>query len=234
MAGKTPLAGIVSGNRDYCRVALFDLDGTLVDSAPDICSSINQVMAHYCLPVVEEGYVRSWVGLGTQTLLKRALNRYVSFHHRIVSQDDFLNAYNLFLSFYRETNGKYASLYPDARTILATLTDQNFRVGVVTNRPVEFTGSIISRFRLDDLVQVVVCADQFGSYKPESGMLVYALSELGGEPKSSMMVGDSFSDIMAAKNAGVTSVYVRYGYRSNVAMCELYADRSIDSLLELV
>lgn len=234
MVDKSRLADIVSGNHGNRGVALFDLDGTLVDSAPDICFSINDVMDHYGLPFVAEEYVRNWVGLGTRPLLRRVFKEYVGLRQGIISKNDFVSAYNLFLSSYRKTNGKYACLYPNARGILVRLTGRNVRVGVVTNRPGAFTDSIISQLGLDDLIDVVVCADEFGSHKPEPDMLLHALRELGGAAESSIMVGDSFSDIMAAKNAGILSVYVRYGYRSNVDECELHADCSIDSLLELV
>lgn len=228
------ITGIVSGDHDNRGVALFDLDGTLVDSAPDICFSINDVMDHYGFPFIAENYVRNWVGLGTRSLLRRIFNSFVSFRQSINSKDDFAEAYNLFLSSYRKVNGKYASLYPDVRDILVILTGRNFRIGVVTNRPAEFTGSIISQLGLDDLIETVVCADQFGSYKPDPSMLLYALSELGGTPELSIMVGDSIADVMAAKNAGMLSIYVRSGYQSSVDECELYADYSIDSLSELV
>ncbi|MBL3558953.1 HAD-IA family hydrolase [Marinobacter sp. TBZ242] len=234
MVGKLQLNGIGLGNREKTGVALFDLDGTLVDSAPDICSSVNEVMGHYGLPFVTEEYVRNWVGLGTRPLLRRVFEEFIGFRQGIDSKDDFISAYNLFLSSYSETNGKYASLYPDVRSILVRLTGWHVRIGVVTNRPVAFTGSIISQFGLDGLVDVVVCADQFGSYKPEPDMLLHALRALGGAKESSIMVGDSLSDVMAAKNAGMLSIYARYGYRSNVDECELHADCSIDSLLELV
>lgn len=234
MVGKLRLADIGSGDRSKLRVALFDLDGTLVDSAPDICSSVNDVMDHYGLPLVTEEYVRNWVGLGTRPLLRRVFEEYASFHQGIASNYDFCSVYKLFLSSYGETNGKYATLYPDARSILERLRGWHARIGVVTNRPVAFTDSIISQFGLDDLIDVVVCADQFGSYKPEPDMLLHALHALGGAKESCVMVGDSFSDVMAAKNAGILSVYARYGYRSNADECELQADCSIDSLLELV
>lgn len=215
-------------------VVLFDLDGTLVDSATDILSSLNEVVGHYGLPSVSEEYVRSLIGLGTKPLLEQVLRRYTNLEQGVDSQVGFLDAYAFFLSSYRETNGLYATLYPEVRSVLLKLIGRNLRIGVVTNRPSEFTASLLCRLGLDDLIEVVVCADQFGSYKPEPGMLLHAMRKLGGTTESSVMVGDSLSDVMAAKNAGMFSIYARYGYCLNVDECELCADCSIDSLLELL
>lgn len=234
MNARSRLADFVSRDHGDRGVVLFDLDGTLVDSAPDICFSVNDVMNHYGLPSIAEEYVREWVGFGTRYLLKRVFNGFVSYRQGTIPINDFDHAYNLFLSSYCKTNGKFASLYPGARSTLDRLTGRNFRIGVVTNRPVVFTDSTIVQLGLDDLIELVICGDQFGKYKPDPGMLLHALSELGGSPESSMMIGDSLADVMAAKYAGMLSVYVRYGYRSNVDECELHADCSIDSLLELV
>jgi len=235
MNRKARLTTILSRDRHgHGATLLFDLDGTLVDSAPDICLCVNDVMDYYGFPFVSEEYVRSWAGQGTSFLLRKLLNEYKSIRQGIILKKDFADAYNLFLSSYRENNGRFASLYPSVRESLVTLNDRDFSLGVVTNRPAEFTGSIVAQLGLDDLVDVIVCADEFGSYKPDPGMLLHAIGELGGAPELSVMTGDSLSDVMAAKNARIMSVYARYGYRSNVDTCELYADRTIDSLVELV
>lgn len=233
MDSQTRLTTILSSNSHSYGVILFDLDGTLVDSAPDICYCVNYVMEYYGIPTVSEQYVRNWVGLGTGSLLRKILNEYESARQDITLKYDFTGAYNLFLSSYRETNGKYADLYPFVHEVLIKLSGLKIPIGIVTNRPAEFADSIISQFGLDDLIDIVVCADQFGSYKPEPDMLLYAISELGGTPEFSVMVGDSHSDIEAARHAKTMSVYVRKGYQFDVDRCELCADFSIDSLIEL-
>jgi phosphoglycolate phosphatase len=213
---------------------LFDLDGTLVDSAPDISCCVNRVMDHFGLPIVTEDYVRKWAGPGTRFLLKRLFLECKEFDDCFGTKECFINAYELFMSFYREINGVHSNLYPNVIESLLKLKRLKLPVGIVTNRPAEFTFPIISQLALGDLVDVVVCADQFGSYKPDPSILLHAMSELGGTPEFSVMIGDTLSDVIAAKSAGIMSIYVRYGYQSNVDRCELQADCAIDSLVELV
>lgn len=225
---------LMAGDCHSRAAVLFDLDGTLVDSVPDITCCINRVLDHFELPVVTEDYVRNWAGPGSRFLLERLLLEFKELDDYFLTKECFINAYEIFTSFYREINGVYANLYPNVIESLLKLRKLNFPVGIVTNHPAEFTFSIISQFALDDLVDVVVCADQFSSYKPDPGILLHAMSELGAAPEFSVMVGDSLSDVIAAKSARIMSIYVRYGYQSNVDRCELQADCAIDSLVELV
>lgn len=215
------------------NTVLFDLDGTLVDSAPEIHAAINSAMEHCGLPGIPEQYVRNWVGLGTGFIIRKLLTDSGRAHKAVYSDSEFEEVYDLFLSTYRKTNGKNSFLYPLVHETLTKIKGFNIKTGIVTNRPAEFTESLISQFELDDLIDTLVCADQFGSYKPEPDMLLHAVRELGGAPGVSVMVGDSMSDLIAAKKAGIMSVYARYGHGHDSGKCEHGADVTIDSFADL-
>lgn len=214
---------------------LFDLDGTLVDSAPDLSAAIDQMLRALGRPPVGEERVREWVGNGAGVLVRRALAG--TFHHQNdTSTDDltFRQALDLFFTAYGDLNGQQARVYDGVEIWLRELHGRGCRLGVVTNKPEVFTGPLLKLTGLDRWFEVSVSGDSLSQRKPDPAPLLHAMNKLGGTPETTLMVGDSINDIQAARNAGMSVVAVRYGYACGTPVDELGADIVVDSLAELL
>ena len=198
---------------------LFDLDGTLVDSAPDLAGAINQMLLALNLTTFTQTTIRSWVGNGAQTLVERALThafaRNPTLHQ---SLDDALNkprvdqALTLFLNYYQQCLCLESRLYDGVKQTLLTLKQHNFRLAIITNKPLQFIAPIIEGFGLEDLFELQLGGDSLVERKPSPLPLIYASKALNTSVDQCLMIGDSKNDILAAKAANMESVGLTYGY----------------------
>ena len=210
------------------QVILFDLDGTLIDSAPDIAAAVNRLLAedgHASLTLDE---VRSMIGNGVKKLVERAYAaRGITLEGAALEETT-----NRMMAIYGDHLTVETVLLPGAAEILAAYHKARVKLGVVTNKPEAFTRTILEHFGLSEIVDVVVGGDTGPERKPAPDMLNHALAQTGFTASRALMVGDSPADIGAAKAAFMASVAVRGGY-TNVPVEELGADIVIDSLSEL-
>ena len=210
------------------QVILFDLDGTLIDSAPDIAAAVNRLLAedgHASLTLDE---VRSMIGNGVKKLVERAYAaRGITLEGAALEETT-----NRMMAIYGDHLTVETVLMPGAGEILAAYHKARVKLGVVTNKPEAFTRTILEHFGLSEIVDVVVGGDTGPERKPAPDMLNHALAQTGFTASRALMVGDSPADIGAAKAAFMASVAVRGGY-TNVPVEELGADIVIDSLSEL-
>lgn len=214
---------------------LFDLDGTLVDSAPDLSAAIDQMLRALSRPSVGEDRVREWVGNGAAILVRRALAGTFDYEKDTTSDElTFRQALDLFFTAYADLNGQQARVYDGVEIWLRALKGNGCRLGVVTNKPHAFTGPLLQRMGLDHWFEVSVSGDTLPQRKPDPAPLFHAMSKLGGTPETTLMVGDSINDIKAARNAGMPVVAVRYGYNYGTPVDDLGADIVVDSLAELL
>ena len=218
-----------SGDRcGWPQVVLFDLDGTLIDSVPDIAAAVNRLLGedgHEPLAIDE---VRSMIGNGVKKLVERAYAaRGITLEGAPLDETT-----NRMMAIYGDHLTVETVLMPGAGEILAAYHKARVKLGVVTNKPESFTRTILAHFGLSEIIDVVVGGDTGPERKPAPDMLNHALEQVGLTASRALMVGDSPADIGAARAAFMASVVVRGGY-TNVPVEELGADIVIDSLSEL-
>lgn len=186
-----------------------DLDGTLVDSAPDLCGALNTVLAETGVPVVPLEEIRHLVGGGALVLIRRALAR--------AGASDRFDAIRLlerFLEVYGSRLTRESRPYPGVPEALRALADRGHPLAVCTNKPENLARRMLGELDLDLFGEAVVGGDTFEYRKPDRRALEAAVARAGGAPGRSILIGDSRTDVETARNAGVPAVLVGYGYRS--------------------
>lgn len=193
------------------EVILFDLDGTLIDSAPDLALAINHMLTVLDRPTFSEDLIRSWVGNGANVLVKRGLSGQSEIDEAI-DEDLFTQALQIFLDFYKENLCVSTTLYPNVSVSLKVLKAQGYRLVLVTNKPYEFIAPILSVLKLDDLFELKLGGDSLPERKPHPLPLLHVSQQLKVNIENCLMVGDSKNDIIAAKAANMESIGLTYGY----------------------
>ena len=207
---------------------LFDLDGTLVDTAPDLNAALNHALQRAGLSAVEEELTRHWVGHGARVLVEKALEHQQASHP---APDDIHAG---FLEYYEQHIADLSKPYPDVQDALAELQARRAKLAVVTNKLQRFTAALLPRVGLAQYFDLVVCGDTTGVAKPAADPALHACTVLGVAPADTLFVGDSTTDVGCARAAGCPVVCVRGGYSQGVDADELGADRVIESFLDLV
>ncbi len=227
------LAGLFSPR--WPGVALFDLDGTLVDSAPDLAAAVDQMLEHLGRSPVGIDRVRDWVGNGASVLVRRALAGQTDWEPAQPKDDALFNdALAIFFHAYEQINGRHAVVYDGVEACLAKLKEHGCKLAVVTNKPEQFVAPLLEQMGLDHWFDLSVGGDTLPVKKPDPTPLLHAMEALGGTRGTTVMVGDSSADIDAALAAGLPCVAVRYGYNFGQSVDALGADAVVDSLAELL
>jgi phosphoglycolate phosphatase len=209
---------------------LIDLDGTLVDTVPDLAYSVDLMMEGLGLPARGEARVREWIGNGVERLVRRAL---VNAYEGEPDEALYRRAYPLFLEAYARNVCTYSRLFPGVREGVDALAGAGFRLGCVTNKAAAFTEPLLRKLDLYDSFETIVSGDTTPEKKPQPGPLLYAARVLGVTPQQSLMVGDSINDVEAARAAGFQVVCVTYGYNHGMDIRDAKPDAVIRSLVEL-
>ena len=200
---------------------LFDLDGTLIDSAPDIAQSVNHTRAHFGTSPLTLAAIKSAVGDGLLTLLERTVP---------APRDEALRVYHA----HHEAHClDHTVLYPGVREGLAELLGK-VRLGVVTNKPQVFTERILLGLELAAVFGAVVGGDSQSGKKPAPGPVLFAMEQLGSAPWSTLMVGDSLGDLRAGKAANTATCAIAWGYRELLALREGAPDHEAHSFAEVI
>ena len=207
----------------------FDLDGTLVDSVPDITFSINEMLQALQFQAVEETLARSWVGNGAVKLIERAL---AHVQNKMPDEELFSKAQQLFFAAYEKNVAVKTTIYPGCVETLRYFHAQKIPLGCVTNKPRKFTPPLLEKLDLAQYFSALVCGDDLEKKKPEPEPVLEVIRQLGGKPDNGYMVGDSETDILAAKRAGTGAIYVSYGYNRGVPV-EKHEPICINELNEL-
>lgn len=211
-------------------LVLIDLDGTLVDSVPDLADCVDGMMARIEREPWGEAAVRNWVGNGVERLVSRALAGSLDGRP---SPEEYARAYPIFVELYGEQNGQRSVLYPGVREGLDWLRRQGFRLGCVTNKSACFTEPLLTHFDLRGFFEIVISGDSLPEKKPSPRPLLHAAEHFGVAPGQALMVGDSISDVKAARAAGFYIVCMSYGYNHGQDIRAAAPDAVIDSLPEL-
>lgn len=214
----------------HTRCVIFDLDGTLVDSAPDISTSINLCLKELNYPTCDLNQVRNWMGNGADRLIKRALTGEVDGEPE---EELFSQARKLFLDFYAQRVCEESIIFPGVIEGLTALQSQSHTLACVTNKPRRFVPPLMSELGINQFFKYVNCGDDMHVKKPDPLPLLEILKKESLEPAQALMVGDSVTDIHAAKAANITSFCLRYGYHQGKGVDALGADYIIDSIAEV-
>ncbi|MGB5541374.1 MAG: phosphoglycolate phosphatase [Gammaproteobacteria bacterium] len=212
------------------RMILIDVDGTLVDSVPDLAFCVDAMMDRLGRPACGEVRVRDWVGNGVERLVRRAL---VGQLDGEPPEADFERAYPLFLALYAENTSRRSCLYPGVREGIDLLKSAGYQLGCVTNKAAQFTEPLLKDLGVFDDFAIVISGDTLAKKKPDPEPLLHAAAFFGCQPGDALMIGDSVSDVAAARAAGFQIVCMSYGYNHGVDIRDAHPDAVIDSLTEI-
>jgi len=212
------------------EMVLIDVDGTLVDSVPDLHYCVDEMMKALDMPLRGEAKVRNWVGNGVERLVRRALTDSLD-----GEPDDtlFEKAYPIFLELYAENTSKRSVLYPGVAEGLDYLQSAGYKLGCVTNKAEQFTVPLLKDLGIHDRFGIIVSGDTLAEKKPHPMPLLHAAEFFGVKPENAMMLGDSVSDVKAARAACFQIVCMSYGYNHGVDIRDANPDAVIDSMAEL-
>ncbi len=210
------------------NAVLFDLDGTLIDSVPDIAVAVDNLLAHFDQPPAGEEKVRRWVGNGADRLLNRALTGAMDGE---VSAEVFAQAKPIFLAEYEANLYRKSRLYAGVEVGLQKLQQRNIKLACVMNKPSRFAEPLLNRIGIGHFFQTVVGGECTPHKKPHPAPLWLAAEHLQVAIGECLMVGDSINDIEAARHAPCSVVCVPYGYHQDGDLSQ--ADLIIPSLVEL-
>ncbi len=191
------------------EMILIDVDGTLVDSVPDLAFCVDEMMRKIGREPWGETRVRDWVGNGVERLVRRAL---IGALDGEPTDEEFEQAYPIFLDLYAENTSKRSLLYPGVREGLDYLKAAGYALGCVTNKAAQFTIPLLKDLGVYDDFSIVISGDTLEHKKPHPAPLLHAAEFFKVEPANALMVGDSISDVKAARAAGFTIACVPYGY----------------------
>ncbi len=193
------------------EVILFDLDGTLIDSVPDLASTVNHMLEVLHRETFSEDTIRYWVGNGAQVLVKRALSGQTEIDEDL-DQSLFEKALEIFMTFYGQHLCIDTAAYPNVTATLHALKEKGYRLVIVTNKPFDFVGPILEALRLNGLFDFWLGGDSLEKKKPDPLPLLHACEHMHVSVDQCVMVGDSKNDLLAADSCGMQSVGVTYGY----------------------
>jgi phosphoglycolate phosphatase len=213
------------------RLALFDLDGTLVDSAPDIADAVDYALTACGCPPCGEEVVRTYIGNGAVRLIHRAITGDVD-----GEAEPALHAavYDRFADAYARRLFARTTVFPGVMAALRGLAGAGWTLGCVTNKPQRFTGPLLAAAALAPFFAVTLSGDSLPTKKPDAEPIRHAARTTGVPLAGVVMIGDSLTDLNAARNAGVPAVCVSYGYAGGVDLGAAGADAVIDHMDELL
>lgn len=223
-------AAVVDMKLPRPEMVLIDVDGTLVDSVPDLAYCVDAMMSELGMPERGEKRVRHWVGNGVERLVKRALV------NQLDGEPDealFSKALPVFEALYRENTSKRSRLYQGVKEALDFLKTTGVRLGCVTNKASQFTLPLLQDLGVHDYFEIIICGDMVERKKPDPMPLLQAAQQLGTGAKASMMLGDSMSDVNAARAAGFQIVCMSYGYNHGEDISDYDPDAVVDSMAEI-
>ena len=213
--------------RGRLRAALFDLDGTLVDTAADLAAAANRMLAEIGRPALDEEGIRDYIGRGVVNLVHRCFEATGG-----GSEEDRRHALEVFERHYIAGIADRSRPYPGVLDGLAALERAGIAMGCVTNKARRFTEPLLELTGLRRFFGVVVSGDTVERKKPHADPLLYAAGKLGTLPAETLMVGDSLNDVQSARAAGCPVVVVPYGYREGLSLEDLGADAVVASVEE--
>ncbi|MDI9245160.1 HAD-IA family hydrolase [Marinobacter sp. CHS3-4] len=203
---------------------LFDLDGTLIDTAPDFVRCLNELRLSHNLEALPDAFIRRSVSNGARAMIRIGFG---------LEQDQpgYTELHTAFLDLYEAGVAIETRLFPGMESILAALESRNIPWGIVTNKPNRFAAPLIDALGLADRCSTLICPDHVTHRKPHPEALLMACNEISALPELAIYVGDHERDIEAGRNAGMHTIAVRYGYIEEPETVDLWqADQVADTV----
>ena len=214
------------------RAVLFDLDGTLIDTLPDLHAAACAMLNDLGRPPLPLESIRAYVGRGIPNLIKRVLAN--SLHVAEDPNPPPPEAVASYRRHYARENGRNAKVYPGVLEGLASLRAQGVPLGVVTNKADTFIQPLLEQTGLSGYFEVLVGGDRLPKVKPDPMPLVWACGRLGVSPAEALFIGDSINDALAARAAGCPVFLLPYGYNEDRDVHELDCDAIVESVRDAV
>ncbi len=214
------------------EMVLIDLDGTLVDSVPDLAWCMNETLTTFGFPTHDIEKIKTWIGQGATYLIDQAINS--ESNTLEVHSTTFNNAFTFFLDLYADNLSKRSQLYPFVKETLEWFRQQNIKIGCVTNKNEAFSIPLLSDMGIRDYFEIVISGDTLPLKKPDPAPLLHGAHFFNVSPHNSLMIGDSITDIKAARNAGFPVICTSYGYNHGIDIATANPDAVIDSFAELI
>ena len=212
------------------RAVLLDLDGTLLDTAPEIAAAAADMLAELGLEAVPPAMVRNFIGKGIPSLVRRTLEQSLG---RVPDERRIGSGIESFFFHYEKRNGLLATAYPGVLEGLTTLHTMGFGLACVTNKAARFTVPLLKSTGLEAFFSAVISGDTAARKKPAADPVLAACRQLGVAPDEAIMVGDSTNDALAARAAGCGILLVPYGYSEGVDVQTIDCDGIVPTLLHV-
>ena len=213
------------------EAVMIDLDGTLLDTIPDLAAATNLMLEALGEAVLPLDTVRNFVGKGIPRLVERALARDIDGR---AGTEAVVRALPVFERFYTEVNGRHTTMYPGVREGLEQMQAAGFRLACVTNKAGAFTLPLLERMGLAPFFEQTVSGDTMARKKPDPIQLLHVCNEFGIAPARMLMIGDSGNDALAARAAGCPVFCVSYGYNEGHDVHSLDVDAIVGALTDCI
>ncbi|MFD2189208.1 phosphoglycolate phosphatase [Pistricoccus aurantiacus] len=215
---------------DAIQAVVFDLDGTLIDSVPDLATAVGRALKDHGLAAPPEAQVRDWVGNGSRKLLERALTDALEEKPGSELLD---SVHQRFLYHYGQAPAVATRLYPGVKEGLEALKARGLHLALVTNKPEAFIAPLLEHFGLASFFGLWLGGDSLSRKKPDPLPLLHAAKHFGVDAETCLMVGDSRHDIEAGQAAGFRTLAVSYGYNHGEPIAHSQPDLVVESLRQV-
>ena len=212
------------------KLVMIDVDGTLVDSVPDLAYCVDEMMIDLGKPPIGHERVRNWVGNGVPRLVERALTGQLD---GVPNNDEFDKAFPIFLDLYSRNSCVRSHLYDGVMEGLNYLMSKDYLIGCVTNKAEQFTTPLLKSLGIFDYFKIVISGDTLEKKKPDPLPLIHSANFFKLNPKECLMLGDSVSDVKASRAAGFNIICMSYGYNHGNNIADENPDLVIDSMRQL-
>lgn len=216
------------------QLLIFDFDGTLIDSVPDLADATNAMLTTLGKDTYPIGTIRNWVGNGSRMLVERALVGKIEVLDDELTVEEADHAEQVFFDAYKNLSGSKTIAYPDVDSGLQKLQAAGYTLALVTNKPIRFVPKILQFFGWQDLFSEVLGGDSLALKKPDPAPLLHVCQALSVTPEQAIMIGDSRNDILAGQNANMDTLGLSYGYNYGQDIRELNPTEAFDDFAALV
>lgn len=216
------------------QLLIFDFDGTLIDSVPDLADATNTMLTTLGKDTYPIETIRNWIGNGSRLLVERALVSKVEVADGELTVEEADHAEQIFFEAYKNLSGSKTVAYPDVDDGLKKLHAAGYTLALVTNKPIRFVPKILQSFGWQDLFSEVMGGDSLSVKKPDPAPLLHVCETLNVSVDQAVMIGDSRNDMLAGQNANMDTLGLSYGYNYGQDIRELNPTEAFDHFADLV